>query len=326
MSARRSRSRMSRRLCLAAAALVLVAACAGDRDAQVADVRALQEANRFHEALPILEALLEDEPADRELNHLYGLNLMAMGHHAAAIWPLDRATRAPDAGIEDRVLLAQAHLRGGSPEEAVRAAEVVLSEAPNVLEALQVRIDAHRKLERHEEALADVETILGFEPEQRDALLAQAELLLLLERTEEAEAALQAARQVVSRAGEDASWVARFCAIDATFILEREEEDHLAEATAAWEGCLEAHPTDPLVVSQTVAFFQEQGAPRAQSGDPAECRRARTGRRRFQARPGAAAARPGRRRRGGAPADRRHRAAPGREGLAHPRELLRGPT
>lgn len=65
----------------------------------------LQEAQRFGESIPLLEALLDENPDDHDLNHLYGIALLATSNPALAIWRLGKAVEAPEANLEDETLV-----------------------------------------------------------------------------------------------------------------------------------------------------------------------------------------------------------------------------
>src|SRR5262245_1267748 len=59
-----------------ALALSIAASCARDPEARRQQVRSLQEAGDFASTLDPLRELLEQDPEDPELNHLYGVALM----------------------------------------------------------------------------------------------------------------------------------------------------------------------------------------------------------------------------------------------------------
>lgn len=250
----------------ALALLALLFACSSP-EVSIESVREMHAEQRFVESIVPLEALLDENPGNRELNQLYGLALWGTGHASLAIWPLARAAESPDATLEDHVLLARAQLEGGSAQDAIAAADRVLEESPNVMEALQVRIDANRSLKKYEESLADVEQVLEWEPEHGPSLISRAELLLLLERPDEAEAAISdLKRRLVALGKPNADpnqlpWTGRLCAVDATFLFERREDDYIDRARRAWEDCLDQFPKHPIVVTEGIGFFDAQREP-----------------------------------------------------------------
>jgi tetratricopeptide (TPR) repeat protein len=207
----------------------------------------------------MIEALLDADPGNRDLNHLYGATLLAMGEPALAIWPFSRAAEAPDARIEDSLMLAQAHLSGGNPEDAVGVAKRILEESPNVLEAFEVLIEANERVKRYAEALGAADRILALEPDHGPTRVRRVSLLLLLDLADEAEAELVKLRQESEASDGDEQWRQRLCAVDATFIFEKQDEGYEAETKEAWERCLARYPARALVVSEAVAFFESQG-------------------------------------------------------------------
>ena len=224
----------------------------------VAEAELLLEEQRVTEAIALLERALDASPDDLELNRFYGATLLALGEASLAIWPLGKATASPDAGPEDWLMLATAHLRGGSASDAIAVVDRLLEHTPDILEAYQLRIEANESLGRSEQALADVEYVLSQRPDDASMLLERAGLLLDLERPDEAMDAIAAAKsQMQSREASD-EWTARFCAVGASMVFERGDEGHVEQAREAWEGCLAAHPDDALVVAEALAFFDGQ--------------------------------------------------------------------
>ena len=246
-----------------------VVSCTTDVEDERAEIEFLFDTGRAEEAMPRLEALVDQYPDDLELNRLYGSALVAIGSPSMAIWPLRKATESPEAGPEDWMMLATAHLKGGSPTDAIAAVDQLLEQTPGIIEAYDLRIEANIALNRSEMALEDVEFLLDDRPENESLLIARATLLLELERPDEAKEAIEAARAVMGDGGdsdEAQGWAARFCAVDASFIHEQGGEGHLERALEAWEACVDAHAHDSLVVSEAIRFFDENG--RRDRGEP----------------------------------------------------------
>jgi tetratricopeptide (TPR) repeat protein len=242
-----------------AVALVLgLVACSG-REASLESVRSLHEQERYAESIAPLESLLAERPGEHEILELYVAALLAIGEPALAIWPLQKIAELPEATVEERTMLARMHLAGGTPEEAVIAAGRVLDQNPNILEALQIRIEANEALRNYEDALADVEFVLGYEPDRETALGKRVTLLLSLDRVEEATGAISELKRRAALGEGAPGWSGRFCAIDATFIYERREDEYLKRTQEAWEGCLAAFPNDALVIAESVGFFDAEG-------------------------------------------------------------------
>jgi tetratricopeptide (TPR) repeat protein len=222
------------------------------------DIHSQHEAGDFATTVETLRKLLQASPDDPELNHLYGLALLQTRRPDLAIWPLRKAASHPDRAIEDGLLLVRALLRGGSPEDAVQAANRVLGLAPNRVDALRLLIEARMASRQHEEVLEDAERLLALEPGDLEGLLARLAALLSLERVDEAEQALAAAREALDhREGEPESR-ARLCAASATFAKEKEDA---VGAEAQWNDCLEQFPGVEMIVFGGIEFFVERGQP-----------------------------------------------------------------
>lgn len=233
--------------------------CADDLDSARAEIELMFQTGRADEAMPRLEALIDQYPDDRELNTLYGSVLLAVGSPSSAIWPLRKATESPESGPEDWLLLATAHLEGGSPADAIAILDRLLEETPGIIEAHELRIEANIALNQPEKALEDVEFLLDVLPDNESLVLTRATVLLDLERIDEATEAIAAARAVMSKSEQAEEWKARFCAIDATFIDEERGEGYVERALDAWAACVEAHPAEMLVVTEAIRYFDEKG-------------------------------------------------------------------
>jgi tetratricopeptide (TPR) repeat protein len=224
-------------------------------EAQKAEIRELQANQRYAETIGRLETLLDRDPDDPELNHLYGVALLATGNAALAVWPLRKAAENPERAVEDGLLLAQAQLAGGSANDAIATADRILERAPDQVEALLLRAEAKLAEKRSEEALEDVDRVLAQRPDEPAALLARMTALLALEREEDAGEALKAAQAAVAEI-EDRDWETRLCAASAVFADEKSDAD-LAEAE--WTSCLKQFPSEPIVVEGSVDFFDGRG-------------------------------------------------------------------
>jgi tetratricopeptide (TPR) repeat protein len=238
---------------LAAAVATWAIACGGSFEARLDEVRNLQETGRFAESIEPLRGLLEISPDDPELNHLYGLALLANDQPGLAIWPLRKAAQAPERAIEDGLLLARALLRGGTnAEEAIQTANRVVELAPDRVDAMRLLIEARLAAMQNEEVLQDVERLLAMAPGDVGALITRLMALLNMNRVDEAEQALAVVRSAVEDLGEDNEWLPRVCGATATFTLEKGDPD---AAELLWNDCLEQFPADEMVVNGGVEFF-----------------------------------------------------------------------
>jgi predicted Zn-dependent protease len=236
-------------------------ACGPGREARLEEIRTQQEAGQFAATFGPLHELLAEAPDDPELNHLYGVALVATRQPELAIWPLRKAKADPDRAVEDGLLLGLALLRGGSADDAVREVLRVLELAPDRVDALRLLVHARLEARQHEEVLADAARLLAVEPGDPDALMTRVLALLSLDRPDEAAPALADLRAAVLDLTDDSEWSPRLCAATATFTKEKGDPD---AAEALWDACLEKFPGDETVVFGAIEFFSEgEGLPRA---------------------------------------------------------------
>ncbi|MBW2541546.1 MAG: tetratricopeptide repeat protein [Deltaproteobacteria bacterium] len=235
--------------------VLAVLACGSDPEARLEGIRSQQELGDFAATVAPLRELLEANPEDPELNHLYGVALLGVGRPELAIWPLRKAAQEPDRAIEDGVLLSQALLRGGSASDAVQEVLRVLELAPDRVDVARLLLQTRLKARQHEEALEAAALVLELKPDDPEALVGRLAAYLALQRAEEAEQALVAFGEVVEDLPEESQWHARFCAGTASFASEKGEVE---AAEAAWEECLEKFPGEELVVFTAMEFFNKQ--------------------------------------------------------------------
>ncbi len=233
--------------------------CGYDRQRSADELREMIEEGRQAEVVPQIEALLDQTPDDIDLNRLYGLTLISSGRPSLAIWPLTKVVESEEALPEDGVILASAHLQGGSPDDAIVRASQILEEYPDLLEALYVRITANRRLNREAEALRDIDFILERRPDDFNALTTRIELLLDLELTEEIRPAVEAAKEVAAENEVSPEWAEKFCMFEASFTYENQEEGSLEKATELWDECLSEFPSSPRVVFAAIDFNDGEG-------------------------------------------------------------------
>ena len=238
-------------MCIAASVL----ACGLDPEARLEEIRSQQEIGEFAATVAPLAELLEASPDDPELNHLYGVALLAIKRPELAIWPLRKAAREPDRAIEDGLLLSQALLRGGSADDAVQEVLRVHELAPYRADVIRLLLDARMAAQQNEEALEAAALLLALEPDDPDALVGRLAALLALDRGDEAEQAIVAFGEAVENLPDESPWHARFCVGTATFAKEKGE---IEAAEVAWEDCLARFPDEQLVVSSAIEFFAER--------------------------------------------------------------------
>lgn len=246
-------------LALVAAAFAL--ACGDAREDRLEEIRHRQGAGEHAATLEPLRELLVEAPDDPELNHLYGVALLATQQPELAIWPLRKAAEHPDRALEDGILLGLALLRGGSADDAVRQMLRVRELAPERMDVLRLLLKARIDAKQNEEALEDAALLLEREPGDPEALLARVVALLSLDRPDEAEPALAELRASTQYGTSDETWSPRLCAATATFLKEKGDAE---AAEGFWNDCLEKFPGDQVLVFAAVEFFSERpGPPRA---------------------------------------------------------------
>jgi len=218
----------------------------------------LHARNQYEESLEDLRALMDEDPTDPEVNYLFGKTLMHTGEPSLSIWPLRRAVESPEYAFDAGMLLAQATLDSRTPEDAIGAVDIALAVQPDNVEALALRAHANLKAAHHADALADIERAVELDPDNRAILVPRVLVLLEFERVDEAEAALDAGKHTLetiqAQVGEETQ--ARLCLSNAAFAVEN--EDHRS-AEVMYGDCLDAYPTDHLVVLQAVDFYDAIG-------------------------------------------------------------------
>ena len=239
-------------------ALVAGTGCAQSSDDPLDRVRGLHARNQYEETLDDLRALMDEDPTVLEVNYLFGKALMHTGEPSLAIWPLRRAVESSEYAFEAGMLLARATLDSRTPEDAIGAVDIALAAQPDNVEALALRAHANLKAARHADALADVERAVELDPGNLAILVPRVLVLLEFERVDEAEAALDAGRHAVEtvedQVGEETQ--ARLCLTNAAFAFEN--GDHKS-AEVMYADCLDAYPTQQLVVLQVVDFYDAIG-------------------------------------------------------------------
>lgn len=247
----------TRPLCAAlAAALLSLAGCGGPGD-PVAEARRLQDEQRFQDSIPVLREALSETPDDPEANYLLGLALLQTGEPSAALWPLRRAARSEERGVEAGVVLAQTLGATQNYEESESVASAVLEREPDHREAIAARAHALLRQSRYEDALADIDRLRGLQPDDMKLLLVRAEALESMKRFEEAVADLERAETAHRESGE--FQVAAVACARRVGALQKADESDQKRALDAIEGCLEAYPTDLTVLQSASQLLNAAG-------------------------------------------------------------------
>lgn len=222
----------------------------------LAVVRKQMAAGDFEGSVEPLRELLAKQPDDAELNFLYGKALSAT-QPSLAVWSLRKAMDDPEWIVPAGTQLAYLMLVGEDLNEAVKITSRVLEHDPENTRVLMMRAKAYAHSKRHPDlAIADAKRMLEIDP---DALQAYEPMILALidqNKIDEATKILEDVGKRLVEQDKDETVLAWHCATLATF---EEAIGKLANAKATWNRCLEAHPTDPDVVTTATKFFDAQG-------------------------------------------------------------------
>ncbi len=225
-------------------------------------IRAQHDAGDFHGSIEPLRELLAEDPDNSEANYRYGLALAATDRANLAIWSYRKAMDDPEWVVPAGISLAFAALSAHDFNEVIEVATRVLEVEPENQSALVMRANAYAHWKTDPElALADAERVLELNPNAVEAYEPKILALLSLERLEDATAALaEAGDQIRQNEDSDArtAVLAWHCSTTAAFEL---EGGKLEKARETWSACIEQHPTDPNVVSNSMEFYDAHGEP-----------------------------------------------------------------
>ncbi len=226
-----------------------------DRGPSIQDVRELQYSGDYQESVEPLRKFLDDRPDDPEINYLYGLALNRSSSSPIAVWSLKKAAEDPLWLVPAHLELATVNVRLGNWKAAGESASKILEVEPDHVTALALRGMAYlSENDQLDLALEDFETILDLEPENVAAQASRASALLMLGEIEEAERAILEIDEAARDAEAFASTRAMMCATRAVLQSEKRETDRAEEK---FESCLEEFPNDPVVLEQSIRFFDQ---------------------------------------------------------------------
>jgi predicted Zn-dependent protease len=197
---------------------------------------------------------MDENPADPEVNYLFAKTLMQIGEPSLAIWPLQRAVKSPEHAFDAGMMLALATLDSRTPADAIDAVDAALAVEPNNVEALALRGHANLKAGRYVDALTDIERAVELDPDNPAIFVPRVLVLLEFGRVDEAEAALDTVEPIAeSSEGQlPEETQARLCLANAAFAFEKGDRK---SAEVMFADCLDAYPTEPLVVLRVVGFY-----------------------------------------------------------------------
>ncbi len=252
----------------------LLSGCRGSREAQLEEIRALQDAGLYAETIEPLRELLAESPDQPEANYRLGTALLRTGQASLALWPLHKAAASEEYGVSAGLALATTLLGQGQREEALEAANGVLEIEPGHEGALSIRAQAALAGGDPEQALADAERLVEISPDRY--LVLRAAALAELGRLDEAE---QVYAELASTAEQlDPQTASQACFALAKFYAEKREDAERAGEQI--ESCLEPNPANPAAVRLAVQLYDGLELPeqatatlrRAVEAEPSELR------------------------------------------------------
>src|SRR5262249_5972825 len=225
---------------------------------RMASVRTLQEQGQFEASIGELDQVLARDPEHAEANYRLGLALVQTGEPSRALWPLQKAAEASGYEISAGVLLASTYFQTQNFDEAIRAADRVLAVEPEREAALRIRANANVAARRLDAAYADTSRLVALYPKDYGVRALHATVLGDLGRLEEAEQANALLKQMGEQS-DDPDVRDRSCLAPAIFA--REVLKDTEKANELYGDCARRKPTDTIVISHLVAFFDGVGDP-----------------------------------------------------------------
>ena len=251
-----------------------LAGCRGSREAQLEEIRALQDAGLYAETIEQLRELLAEDPDQSEANYRLGTALLRTGQATLALWPLHKAAVSEAYAVPAGLALASTLLGQSQPEEAFEAANGVLQIEPDDERALAIRAQAALAIAEPEQALADAERLVEISPDRYLSLRAAA--LAELGRLDEAEQSYAEIASAAEQLDPLTAWQACF-AVASFYAEKREDAERAGEQI---QRCLEPNPASPAAVRLAVQLYDRLERPeqatatlrRAVEAEPGELR------------------------------------------------------
>jgi tetratricopeptide (TPR) repeat protein len=159
----------------------------------VSNAYALHRAGRYADAARVYQALLERDPDDPAVLHLFGVMHQQCGHSARAVELINRAIVLCPEVAAFHANLAEAQRTLGQQEQAAESCRAALRLRPDYPEALNNLGLALHDLGRHDQAIAQFEAALALEPEFAVVQNNRGSALRALGKTSEAVEAYRAA-------------------------------------------------------------------------------------------------------------------------------------
>ena len=236
--------------------IAFAAACGGDIESRMAEVRALQDVGQFTASIEELREILVVSPELAEANYRMGLALVQTGEPSRAVWPLQKAAESSEYAITAGILLASTHFQTKNYDEAIRSANRVLEADPERQAAMRIRANANLAARRLEAALEDTTRLAELYPDDYGVRALHASVLADLGRIEEAEKEHDLLKEM-GEESDDPDFRNRACLAPAVFAKDILKD--IERAQVLYEDCAQRAPTDPVVLNHLVGFFDGIG-------------------------------------------------------------------
>lgn len=238
------------------ASALLVAACGGeDLEAELAELRAQQDAGKAAETLDEYTELANRHPDHPEVNFRLGIAMLASGRPTEALFPLHKAAADEGLAVPAGIVLASTLAQTENHAEALRAAERVLEREAENEPALLLRTSAAIELHDGALALESAEKLVAKAPDNTNYRLARAAALAEAGRLDDAEALY---REVLDADTEgELQPYTRDCSAFVRFL--RDKRKDVDRAVAQVEDCIERRPEDVQLVNVFGGVLGELG-------------------------------------------------------------------
>jgi tetratricopeptide (TPR) repeat protein len=236
--------------------------CGPSPDAQLAEIRALQEAGQYEASIAPIRKLLAAQSDNPEANLRLGVALQQTGRPSLAIFPLQKAALSTEYEIQAGLLLAAVLSASNSFKEAIRSYNRVLEADPGNGAALFGRGRAELSTGQPAKALQSAEALLEARPDYPLAITLKGSALLDLGRSDEAEADLKGVLDRAMAANDPAD-AARKCAALGLFYRGQNAPESASET---FSRCVIAYPRHAQLRQHASDFFLSQGDPEGAIG------------------------------------------------------------
>ncbi len=143
-----------------------------DLQARLTRAQEALQAGRYDEAIPLLEVLARELPAETGIHLNLGMALTLSGHPGKAIAPLQRAVKGDPDLLPASLFLGLAYIESGAPDKAVAPLEKVISLDRDNRYAREALAQAFAMLEQPDRAVEQYEALRRAHPNDPQVLAA----------------------------------------------------------------------------------------------------------------------------------------------------------